>query len=130
MNYLGVDWGERKIGLALGSDETKIASPILILNYNKQSELEEKLKKIIEQEDIEKAVVGAPTKMSGEENIPEGLAALVGLLEKLGLEVDLEDERLSTKLASNLNREFKGYNKVGDDDLAATAILQSYFDKL
>ena len=130
MNYLGVDWGERKIGLALGSDETKIASPILILNYNKQSELEEKLKKIIEQEDIEKAVVGAPTKRSGEENIPEGLAALVGLLEKLGLEVDLEDERLSTKLASNLNREFKGYNKVGDDDLAATAILQSYFDKL
>lgn len=131
MNYLGVDWGKSKLGLALGSDETKIASPIMILSFNSYKEVVSKLKEIIIEEKIEKVIVGEPVTLAGDETKSDDYKKFIKLLGKIeNIEIDFEDERLSTKLAEKLNREFKGYKKVGDDDMAAAAILQTYFDRL
>ena len=130
MKYLGLDWGAAKIGIALGSDETKIASPILILSYHNLDEIKNKLVELIESESIEKIVIGKPVSLSGQENFSAKFNDFVAMVEALKITVELEDERLSTKYAASLKKEFQGYNKVGDDDIAAAAILQSYFDRL
>lgn len=131
MNYLGLDWGKSKLGIALGSDVTKISSPIMILSFNTYAEVIEKLQEIIKTEEIETIVIGKPVSLSGEDSLSKDYNKFVELLEEIdGVDVVFEDERMTTKLAENLNREFKGYKKVGDDDLAATAILQTYFDRM
>ena len=131
MNYLGLDWGRSKLGIAYGSDVTKLASPIMILSFKTYSEAIVKLKELIETEDIKIIVLGKPISLSGESNLSRDYEKFVDLLDSIAtIEIKFEDERLSTKLAGQMNREFKGYKKVGDDDLAATAILQTYFDRM
>jgi putative Holliday junction resolvase len=129
MKFLGLDWGKAKIGIALGDDETKIASPIMILNFHNLSEVEKKLSILIIDEQIGAFVVGKPLSLAGEESFSQSFNQFVEIIESFGLPVFFEDERMSTKYAAVLKRDFKGCKKVGDDDLAATAILQSYFDR-
>ena len=128
MNYLGLDWGKSKIGLAIGSDETKIASPILILKNDKNAFSE--LEKIVETEQAEVIVIGKPQSMAGHSGLDKDFIVFVEQIKKLGLKVELEDERLSTKQAQGLMRDFKKTKRAEDDDVAATVILQSYLDKL
>ncbi|NQT50018.1 Holliday junction resolvase RuvX [Candidatus Kuenenbacteria bacterium] len=127
MNYLGLDWGKSKIGVALGSDEMKIASPILVLHYKSLDEAVEKLQQIIKEEDIKNIIIGKPVSLSGGEQFSAEFENFVEKIKQLGITVQLEDERLSSKLAQKQQRES---GQKGDDDaLAASAILQSYFDK-
>ena len=131
MNYLGLDWGKSKLGIAFGSNITKLSSPIMILNFNTYTEAIEKLQELVEKEDVKIIVLGKPVSLSGKDSLSKDYNKFVTLLEGLkGVKIKFEDERLSTKLAGQLNREFKGYKKVGDDDLAAAAILQTHFDRM
>ena len=131
MNYLGIDWGKSKIGLALGNDITKIASPIMILSFKTYTEAIEKIKELIHQEEVSVLVVGKPVSLAGNDSLSDDYNKFIDLLKEIEkIKVELEDERMSTKLAGQLNREFKGFKKVGDDDLAAAIILQTYFDRL
>jgi len=120
--YLGIDWGTKRIGLALADEETCLALP-----YKTVANLEEVLKEIIEEE-INFIVVGSPKKMSGEEANNKEWEYFVGQLkEKSGVEVELLDERLSSLAADALSGEDK--DKAGRDEIAATLILQDYLDK-
>ncbi|MBI5076913.1 Holliday junction resolvase RuvX [Candidatus Falkowbacteria bacterium] len=130
MNYLGIDWGQKKIGLAIASGEMKIASPILTLSFHSFSEVVSKLKEIIEKEKIDVIVIGEPVSLSGGKKLAESYKSFVAELEGLGVKIEFEDERLSTRLAERLKREFRGAKKVSDDEIAAAAILQSYLDRL
>jgi len=120
--YLGIDWGTKRIGLALADEETSLALP-----YKTVASLAEVLFEIIN-EDIDLVVIGSPKKMSGEaasnkewENFVKQLKA------KAGVEVELLDERLSSLAADALEGEDK--DKAGRDEIAATLILQDYLDK-
>ena len=130
MKYLGLDWGKSKIGVALGSDEMKIASPILILKYKDLSEVKAVLEKLIQEEDIEKIVVGKPLNLSGRENFTKEFISFSALIESFGKEVFYEDERMSTKAFTSLNRQFDVKNDGNDDAGAAAAILQTHFDRI
>lgn len=124
MNYLGIDWGEKRIGLALGDSETKIASPFKIV-----AKLEDVLE-IIKQEDIDAAVVGEPVSITDHrfEITSEKYNKFIGALKsKSGVEIILIDERLSSKAADALSGDKK--TKASRDALAAMLILQSYLDK-
>lgn len=129
MNYLGLDWGKRKIGLALADSEVKIACPILTLSFHGLQEIVSKLKELIEKEKIDVIVIGEPIHLSGEKKLTESYKLFVAEIEGLGVSVKFEDERLSTRLAERLKREFRGAKKVSDDEIAAAAILQSYLDR-
>ncbi|HMB26407.1 MAG TPA: Holliday junction resolvase RuvX [Patescibacteria group bacterium] len=130
MNYLGLDWGERKIGIALGSDEVKVASPILDLCYSDLDEALKEIKKIIDEENIKTIVLGQPLKMSGSKDFSREFEIFRKKIKDLGPEVILEDERLSSKMAQGLAREREDYKKISDDALAAVVILQAYLDNL
>lgn len=119
--YLGVDWGEKRIGLALAEDEIKMALPLGTVSNLKE------LLKVIEEENITLIIIGSPQKMSGEKaNNQNFLHFLQDLKEQSKIEVIAVDERLSSKAADAL---FGGKkDKAERDEIAATLILQTYLD--
>lgn len=121
--YLGIDWGEKRIGLALGDGHTRLASP-----YGLASSLEDVLD-AIKKEDAKILVLGLPLKMSGDKRgIPAEFEDFFRQLkDRSGCPVELMDERLSSKAADALPGGKK--DKAERDALAAMLILQSYFDR-
>lgn len=120
--YLGIDWGEKRIGLAIAEEETSLALPLRTV-----ATLTELLQ-VIKDEGITNLVLGSPKKMSGEQaNNPAWLNFIDQLVVRSGINVNLLDERLSSLAADALSGQKK--DKAGRDEIAATLILQDYLDK-
>jgi len=139
---LAIDYGDKRVGLAIGDLEIKTAVPFGILEYTDQDELLEKLKKIISQEKIEKIVLGLPLSLHNnarENSMQEKdyenahmkkYLAFKKIVEKhFDLPVITEDERMSTKMARGLGNSKKKKRKERYDDVAAMVILQGYLDR-
>lgn len=122
--YLGIDWGEARIGLAIGDSENKIATP-----YGVALTYEEALK-VIKEERIDKIVIGKPIKMQGDHLAlqKEYLVFLDTLKKQAGIPIISVDERLTSKAADALKGDKK--TKASRDAIAAMLILQSYFDRV
>ena len=122
MKYLGIDWGEKRIGLAMGDSELKLATP-----YKVVADINE-IKEVVKREKIVKIILGKPVKMAGyiEELAPAFLEFTKSLKAAVVAPVELVDERLSSKAADALPGDKK--NKSSRDAVAAMIILQSYFD--
>ena len=135
MRYIGLDLGSRTLGVSLSDPSGIIASSYTILRHNEEYErLIEEVKKIVDEKKVDKIVLGLPKNMNGTIG-PKGELSykFKEMLEKsIGLEVILEDERLTTKEATDLlirNDTSRKKRKEVIDSLAATIILQSYLDK-
>ncbi len=128
MNYLAIDWGKSKIGLATGNEEMKMASPFLILKNDKNLFIE--LEKIITDQDIEAVVIGRPISLAGGKIMSEEFNFFIEKFKDLKVEIILEDERLSTKMAQSMMHDFKKSDKANDDAVAACVILQNYLSRL
>jgi putative Holliday junction resolvase len=125
MRYLGIDYGSKKIGLAISDEDGNFAFPFLIFkNSNKENPLE-KIIKIIEEKKIEKIVIGESLNLKGVENkiLKEVKSFSQILKEKTNLEIYFEKEWLSTIEA----RRFQDRHDA--DDSAAAIILQRFLDK-
>jgi len=124
MKYLGVDWGEKRIGLAIGEDEVKLASPFKIA-----SDFQE-LVKIIKNEEIEVVVIGVPYSISDvTHKLPQRFSDFLASLKKaIDIPIKEVDERLSSKAGDARIGDKK--TKASRDEIAAMEILQSYFDSL
>jgi putative Holliday junction resolvase len=121
--YLGVDWGEKRIGLALAEPETKMALP-----FRTVTNLKELLAIIIE-EAIALIIIGVPKKMAGgAANNPLFLNFLQELKAKTSVPVVEIDERLSSKGADALIG--NNCDKAGRDEIAAVIFLQNYLDRI
>lgn len=130
MRVLGLDYGSKRVGVALGDTEARIASPWKILPNTTRLDLVRSIVELAQHEQIQKIIVGIPRPLSQRELINaqmEQTQAFVRDLEAQGLSVILEDETLTSKLAASHMRE-RG-EKGKRDDLAAAAILQSWLDK-
>ncbi len=128
MKYLGIDHGGKRIGLALGDDETHIAAPLEVVEAAGLEDAVGAVALIIKEEAVDKIVLGLPTSMSGSNNKQAEIVKRFGAaLEKAsGIKVNYEDERLSSKQADALTRDAAVANK---DAIAAMVILQSYLDR-
>jgi putative Holliday junction resolvase len=119
--YLGIDWGEKRIGLATADEETCLALP-----FKTVTSLEEVLE-TVKKEEIDVIVIGSPKKMSGAAaNNPTWLNFVAQLKSQSGRPVELLDERLSSLAADALAGESQ--EKAARDEIAATIILQDYLD--
>lgn len=130
MNYLGIDYGLNKIGLALADNEVKIAMPReVIFEENPGKQIAEILN-VIKNEEIGTVVIGLPTSRSGKESAQTAKVRqfVADLRVKLPKNVTLavEDERLSTKMSRKLLTDIKN---AEDDSVAAACILQTWLDK-
>ena len=130
---LGIDFGSKRVGLALSDRLNLIASPYKTLNYISEKELIAQLKSIVYENNIEIVVLGLPINMKGEDTIQtKKVRNFKKLLSGLGLPVIYEDERLSSISAKNslvLQNIKTGHNKGAIDRTAAAIILQQYLDK-
>ncbi len=122
--YLGIDWGERRIGLAVGDNQSRVATP-----FRTVAGLEEILT-LAQEEDIDILIVGRPVKMSGEDKKlnSEFLKFSEDLQKKSICPVEFVDERLSSKAGDRLVGSKK--TKASRDEIAATIILQDYLDSV
>lgn len=125
MNFLGIDWGERKIGVAWASGS--LAQPLEVIRYIHTNKLFKKLKEIIIQYKIEKIIVG----------ISEGPSAVAAinfakaLENEMGLPVETFDETLTSADAQALAMQGglkQKKRKEMEDAFAASIMLQSYLD--
>jgi len=121
--YLGIDWGEVRIGTALGDSVLKIATPHLVVS-NFSDILE-----IIKKEDIDEIVLGEPLKMKNEESSfhLDYLDFKKRLEDSSNKMIHHLDERLSSKGADALLGDKK--TKAARDAVAAMIILQSFLDR-
>ena len=132
---LGLDLGTRTIGIAISDNLEMIASAVETFRF-RENDFESALKRVVEivsERKVSKIVLGYPKHMNGD----VGEKALLcedfksKLVENLGLEVILIDERWTTKLAQNRLLEFdlsRNKRKQIIDKMAAVVILQNYLD--
>ena len=130
---LGIDFGEKRVGLALSDRSNLIASPFKTINYINENDLVAQLKKIVIENDIENFVLGLPINMKGEDTAQTKVVRkFKESLSSLDLPIIYEDERLSSVSAKNslmLQNIKTGHNKPEIDKTAAAIILQQYLDK-
>lgn len=121
--YLGIDWGEKRIGLALGNSENKIATPFKIVGNISE------ILSIIKEEEINEIVIGEPQAMvdSGLRNKEQYFSFVEKLRKSCSLPIRAVDERMSSRAADALPGDKK--TKAGRDALAAMLILQSFLDR-
>ena len=128
-NILGLDYGERRIGVSISVLNEKMAVPHSIISYKKTEDALDQLKKIILEYKAKMIVLGLPITMKNKEGFKaEEVIKFKEILEdETNLEVILEDERLST-LQAKKAIDPNSKNKYVDDS-SATIILNSFLEK-
>ena len=135
MRYLGLDLGTRTLGISI-SDETKtIASGLTTLRFEEgdYDAILDDLRKILEENKIEKIVLGLPKNMNNTlgDRAETTIMFQKKIEELFNIEVILQDERLSTVAAHNYLLEAamsRKKRKKVVDKMAANIILQTYLD--
>ena len=133
-SILEVDWGERRIGLALSDETQTIASPLgtITRRAGKRFRMPEFLAHVTTHRPVG-LVVGLPLTPEGDDG-PSALAArelAVQLGARTYLPVELVDERMTTARAHAAIRELEGNTRGRRDEvdaLAATILLQHFLE--
>ena len=134
MRYLGLDLGSKTLGVAVSDSMGIIASSYEIIKHEEEYDrLVVDVKNLVDKLNVQAIVLGFPKNMNNSIG-PKGELSLKFkkmLEENLEIPVYLQDERLSTKSATDLlikgNVSRKNRKKV-IDSVAATIILQSFLD--
>lgn len=132
-NYLGIDWGSSKIGLAFADGETKMSFTYKTLKNDHKDNISE-IMEIIEKEEIKVVVIGIPSYINRIETVYPGEKMGEELKKKLinkGVEIVYQNEMFSTQIAHR-NLKERGVKKVGkfDDAESARIILESYLNNV
>jgi len=135
MKILGIDYGEKRIGLALSDPSNMVARSLKVLKRNGTRRWLGEMKEIIEQNKIEKIVIGLPRNMNGSmgEKGKEVLAFVKVLEKVVNVPIVTWDERLTTVSAEKVLLQAELSRKKRRDildKLSACIILQNYLDSI
>jgi putative pre-16S rRNA nuclease len=131
---LGVDWGERRIGLALSDESRTLAQPLATLTRRTGKRFPmRRFLTLLEAHAVTGVVVGLPLDQEGAEGQAAAAARALAadIARRSGQPVELWDERLTTARALQAVRAMGGSTKGRKDDvdaLAAALLLQHYLD--
>lgn len=125
MRYAGIDYGEKRVGVALSDPEGRIAFPHAVFEENIKEKLIRELQKLIAREKVEKIIIGLPRRFDGSDSRQTISARDFGeeLRKGVSIPLEYENEILTTKIAERAS------GKEVADASAAAIILQSYLDK-
>lgn len=129
---LGIDFGTKRVGVAVADDETRFARPLEVIDVAKQNPVQ-RIVRLVSELDAHLIVVGKPLGLSGKEGpaVAAQSVFLKELRDAVSIEVREHDERLTTVLAdqqmkaAGLKRDAK---KQLRDAIAAGVMLQGYLD--
>lgn len=135
MRILGIDPGEKNIGLAISDPTGTLARPLTVVMMTSRKEAAQQILKLAEDEQAEAIIVGQSTQVDGKPDFSGRKAARLAaeLRSQTDLPVILWDESNSTQIAreSRINLGISRKNRQGHlDERAAAVILQSYLDFL
>ena len=132
---LGIDFGEKRIGVAVTDETGSMAFPLTCLGFKSRKQVLDDLQKIIKEHNVVKIVAGLPKTLKGE--IGPAAIKIMKHVEwfrsQMDIPWDFSDERMSTAeverilLAADVSR---AKRKEVRDQLAAQRILQVYLDHL
>lgn len=130
---LGLDLGEKRVGVAVTDESGSIALPLVTLEIRGRRHLLTELLKINEEHHAVKIVVGLPKTLKGEMGpaAEKVMAEVEWLKSQLDLPLVFWDERLSTQEVERVLIEAdvsRAKRREVRDQLAAQRILQSYLD--
>jgi len=127
---LGLDIGDKRIGVALSDPGGILASPFTIINRIDDAVDIEAITSIVNQQQVEQIIVGLPRSMDG--SIGKQAQKVETFVRKLSghteIPVEFRDERLSTVSAKRL-MQAANTKKTRDDAIAAAIILQGYLEE-
>lgn len=134
MIIMSVDYGDARTGVAFCDAKEILASPYCVVNEKYKPKLVDKLAVIAADKKAEKIIIGLPVNMDGTYGFRCDECRKLGdmLKQKTGIDVEYQDERLTTVIAHgylNDNNVRGKKRKETVDAVSAVIILQSYLDK-
>jgi putative Holliday junction resolvase len=131
---LAIDYGRKRIGLALSDELQLTAQPLLVMARANRREDLRRLRDICRKQGVARILVGHPLHISGEagEMADEAARFAERLRKELGIEVDLVDERLTSWEAGQIMAEVGSARPRKDsslDDIAAAIFLREYLER-
>lgn len=126
MRYLGIDWGAKRIGIALSDEAHTMAFPHRVIQFRDFESFLTELSDIIRKEEVATLIIGLPLGMNQQETeqtriVREAAKRISGAL---GIPVVFENELFTSKLAAR--EQGKGQKH---DASSAALILQSFLDR-
>ena len=136
MRIMGLDYGSVTVGVAVSDELGFTAQPVETIERKQENKLRQTLARIedlVAQYEVTEFVVGLPKNMNNTEGerVEKSKEFATMLAKRTGLEVHLQDERLTTQAAVQVLMEAKvrrEHRKEHVDKLAASLILQGYLD--
>jgi putative Holliday junction resolvase len=133
--FLAFDYGEKYIGVAVGSRHSRLAEPLTTLRGSAKNPDWVRISQLIEEWQPDALVVGLPLNMDGSNNPMTRAARAFGqrLKDRYNLPVHMVDERLSTLVARDTLNEAgvpMRRHKSHLDKVAAQTILQAFLNEL
>ncbi len=128
MKILGLDIGDKRIGIAISDRDERLSAPLTIIENDRH--FKSALGKIINEHSIKKIVVGMPYTLKGTIGA-QGLKIIDFVKEKIdfeGVDIIYFDERFTSAIPEN-NIKKKDLKKRLLDKLSAAIILQDYLDR-
>jgi len=129
-NILALDVGTRRVGIAMASAAARLPQPLATLQ--RDDSFFEKLKAVIESENIGQLVVGLPRSLTGDSTgQTEATQTFVAeLKQQIDLPIQLQDEAVTSRQAENeLQSRGRAYRREDIDALAATYILEDFLNE-
>lgn len=130
-NYFGIDYGAKRIGIAVGNDQAKLASGLTAL-VNDATFIARLTELVIENE-VTGLVLGWPRGLDGQETAQtiEVKNFADRVLAKLDLPIVYQDETMTSELVHQRSTHSKAQRRAGDvDQASAQIILQDFLDNL
>ena len=123
---LGIDYGAKRTGLAISDPLNKYAIPLDVINSTRTYP---HIKQLLLDEDIRTIIIGLAMPISGKPNAQvRSTMRIADRIRKLGVDVVLESEHLTSEAANDMVRRQVTQSGVPIDDIAASLILQQYLN--
>ena len=128
---LGLDMGDRWIGVAMSDPQGILASPLTIISRTDESSDINAILTIIDENQIGTVIVGLPLSMKG--TVGSQAEKVRTFIQKLSehteIPIEYRDERLTTVDARRIIKMNRKSSKTRDDAVAAALMLQSYLEE-
>jgi putative holliday junction resolvase len=127
MRILGLDIGDKRIGVAVSDEKEVLSTPVEVIDNNERTA--ELLEKIIDKYNVKKIIVGMPYTLRGEvgSQAKKVIGFIDNVVKKIGVEVNYVDERYTSKIPLKYFK--KNKRKKDIDKYSAGIILQDYLNR-
>lgn len=130
MKLLGIDYGQKRVGFAIGETEENTAIDLGAISFSQERDILKKARQIAEEEHIEQIVLGLPLSQSGERLARARQVERFGnaLYETCNIPIIFEDERFTSAAFKRIPSRYRQGKSL--DALSALLILSGYMDRL